>query len=169
LAPTALRVSGTAALSALIIDSTTTGGRQSHMTEARVPHPHIEKRKEEGVALIADEHVGFNGWLAVQITKVVGSMWCAYAFAAIALISLPDAIHQGIYALVAWLSQTFLQLVLLSVIMVGQQVLAKASDKQALQTYNDAEAVLGLTDQIHQLVEVNNRLTDEIHRVVKPA
>ena len=124
------------------------------------------------MALIADEHVGFNGWLAVQITKVVGSMWCAYAFAAIALISLPDAIHQGIYALVAWLSQTFLQLVLLSVIMVGQQVLAKASDKQALQTYNDAEAVLGLTDQIHQLIEVNNKLTDEIHRVVadpKPA
>jgi hypothetical protein len=142
------------------------------MTQARVPHPHIAKRKEEGVALIADEHVGFNGWLAVQITKVVGSMWCAYAFAAIALISLPDAIHQGIYALVAWLSQTFLQLVLLSVIMVGQQVLAKASDKQALQTYNDAEAVLGLTDQIHQLIEVNNKLTDEIHRVVadpKPA
>jgi hypothetical protein len=50
--------------------------------------------------------------------------------------------------------------------MVGQQVLAKASDKQALQTYNDAEAVLQLTDDIHRLIEVNNKLTDEIHRVV---
>jgi hypothetical protein len=133
---------------------------------ARSPHPHMARRKEEGVALIADEHVGFNGWLAVQITTIVGSMWCAYAFAALALISLPEAIHQGIYALVAWLSQTFLQLVLLSVIMVGQRVLAKASDKQASQTFRDAEAVLQLTDQIHQLIEVNNKLTDEIHHVV---
>lgn len=93
-------------------------------------------------------------------------MWCAYAFAALALISLPEAINQGTVALVSWISQTFLQLVLLSVIMVGQQVLAKASDKQALQTFKDTEAVLELTDQIHRLIEVNNKLTEEIHRAV---
>ena len=136
------------------------------MTEAHAPHPHIVLRKAKPAALISDEHVGFNGWLAVLITKVVGSMWCAYAFAGIALISLPAAIDQGIVAIVSWISQTFLQLVLLSVIMVGQQVLAKASDKQALQTYNDAEAVLQLTDEINKLIKVNNKLTDEIHRVV---
>ena len=116
--------------------------------------------------MTADEHIGFNGWLAVQITNVVGSMWCAYVFAAIALISLPQAIQQGIYALVAWVSQTFLQLVLLSVIMVGQRVLAKASDRQAAQTYKDAEAILELTDKIHHLTETNARLTDEIHHLV---
>jgi hypothetical protein len=136
------------------------------MTEAHVPHPHIAQRRLKPAARVADEHVGFNGWLAVQITKIVGSMWCAYAFAAIALISLPAAIGQGTVAIVSWISQTFLQLVLLSVIMVGQQVLAKASDKQALQTYNDAEAVLQLTDEINKLIKVNNKLTDEIHRVV---
>jgi hypothetical protein len=135
------------------------------MTEAHIPHPRIARRKVEGAPLVADEHVGFNGWLAATITKGVGSMWCAYAFAALALISLPDAIHQGVFALVSWISQTFLQLVLLSIIMVGQRVLASASDKQALQTYKDAEAVLELTDKIHQLIEVNNKLTDEIHRV----
>ena len=138
------------------------------MTEAHVPHPHIARRKVEGVALVADEHVGFNGWLAASITKGVGSMWCAYAFAALALISLPDAIHQGVFALVSWISQTFLQLVLLSIIMVGQRVLASASDKQALQTYQDAEAMLELTDEIHRLIEVNNKLTGDIHRVVAP-
>jgi hypothetical protein len=136
------------------------------MTRAHTPHPHIARRRAEGAALIADEHVGFNGRLAVFITRVVGSMWCAYAFAAVALISLPQAIHDGVYAFVAWLSQTFLQLVLLSVIMVGQQVLAKASDKQSLQTYRDAEAILELTDQIHQLVEVNTKLTNEIRDLV---
>jgi len=136
------------------------------MTDTHAPHPQIETRAKQGAALIANEHVGFNGWLAVQITKVVGSMWCAYAFAGLALISLPAAIQAGTVAIISWISQTFLQLVLLSVIMVGQQVLAKASDKQSLQTYNDAEAVLKLTDEIHKLVKVNNRLTDEIHRVV---
>ena len=136
------------------------------MTQAHEPHPQISRRKAEGAALIADEHVGFNGWLAVKITNIVGSMWCAYAFAALALISLPYALHEGVVASVSWISQTFLQLVLLSVIMVGQQVLAKASDKQALQTFKDTEAVLELTSEIDKLVKVNNTLTDEIHRVL---
>ena len=137
------------------------------MTEAHIPHPHIARRRLQGAALTAREHVGFNGWLAVQITNIVGSMWCAYAFAALALISLPQAIQNGVYALVSWISQTFLQLVLLSVIMVGQRVLATASDKQAQQTFDDAEAILELTDQIHQLLEVNTKLTDEIHTFVE--
>jgi hypothetical protein len=136
------------------------------MTEAHVPHQRITQRKMEGVATTADQNLGFNGRLAVLITKIVGSMWCAYAFAALAFISLPDAIHQGTFALITWISQTFLQLVLLSVIMVGQQVLAKASDKQALQTYQDTEAVLQLTDEIHRLIQINNQLTDQIHRAI---
>jgi hypothetical protein len=136
------------------------------MAAVQAPHDRIARREIEGVALTTKERIGFNGWLAVMITKNVGSMWCAYAFAALAFISLPDAIHQGTFALVTWISQTFLQLVLLSVIMVGQQVLAKASDKQALQTYQDTEAVLRLTDEIHRLIEVNNALTTEIHRAV---
>jgi Putative manganese efflux pump len=44
--------------------------------------------------------------------------------------------------LVSWISQTFLQLVLLSVIIVGQNVLAAAADKRSEATYNDADAVL---------------------------
>ena len=136
------------------------------MTELHVPHPHIAHRRTQGAALVADEHVGFNGWLALKITKIVGSMWCAYAFAALALISLPAAVSQGTVAIVSWISQTFIQLVLLSVIMVGQQVLAKASDKQALQTFKDAEAVLQLTDEINKLIKINNKLTDEIHHIV---
>jgi hypothetical protein len=135
------------------------------MSETHVPHPHLARRKARGAAVTANERIGFNGWLAATITKGVGSMWCAYAFAVLALISLPEAIHQGVVTTVSWISQTFLQLVLLSIIMVGQRVLASASDKQALQTYEDAEAVLELTDQIHRLIQVNNKLTDEIHKV----
>jgi len=134
------------------------------MSETHDLHARLAHRKAQGAALVANEHVGFNGWLAATITKGVGSMWCAYAFAALALVSLPEAIHQGVVSLVSWISQTFLQLVLLSIIMVGQRVLASASDKQALQTYEDAEALLKMSGEIHRLIEVNNKLTAEIHR-----
>ena len=136
---------------------------------ARSPHPHMARRKEEGVALIADEHVGFNGWLAVQITTIVGSMWCAYAFAALALISLPEAIHQGIYALVAWLSQTFLQLVLLSVIIVGQNVLAASADKRSAATYEDAEAVLREAVKIQEHLLAQDKVLSDLIARVSPA
>jgi len=67
----------------------------------------------------------FNEWLAIHITKVVGTMWCAYAFAILAFISLPAAIRGGTATLISWIAQTFLQLVLLSIIMVGQNISSK--------------------------------------------
>ena len=95
----------------------------------------------------------FNQWFAVKVTKGVGTMWCAYAFAALALVSLPSAIASGsAVTLVSWMSQTFLQLVLLSVIIVGQNVLAAAADKRAAATYDDADAVL------HEAVMIQEHL-----------
>lgn len=109
----------------------------------------------------------FNDWLAVKITNVVGTMWCAYAFAALALISLPEAINGGIAPLVAWIAQTFLQLVLLSIIMVGQNIASEKSDRQLAQTYRDAEALLKISDEIQVLLKQNTSLTEEIHDVVR--
>jgi len=131
-----------------------------------IPNPRISERKKAGPHLTRDEHVGFNGRLAVFITSSVSTMWCAYIFAAIALISLPAAIRGGTAPLVSWVAQTFLQLVLLSVIMVGQKVAAAASDKQALQTYEDTEVLLKMQDEIHRLIKINNELTQEIHSSV---
>ena len=130
---------------------------------SHTPHPHIAERKAHGVHTIARERQGFNGWLALKITNSVGTMWCAYAFAGLALISLPDAIKAGTAALIAWIAQTFLQLVLLSIIMVGQKVAAAASDKQAFQTYKDAEALLEISNEMHALLKSNTALTEEIH------
>jgi len=131
-----------------------------------MPHPRILERQKDGPKLIEDEHVGFNGRLAILITNSVGTMWCAYVFAALTLVSLPDAIRGGTAQLIAWIAQTFLQLVLLSVIMVGQKVAAAASDKQALQTYQDAEALIKIQDEVHHLVKINTELTQEIHDMV---
>lgn len=133
---------------------------------SHLPHPRIEERQKAGPHLTGAEHIGFNGRLALIITKVVSTMWCAYLFAGIALISLPAALAGGTAAIVSWVAQTFLQLVLLSVIMVGQKVAAQASDKQALQTYRDAEALLKIQDEMHRLLKINNRLTEEIHQLI---
>jgi len=137
----------------------------------KVVHEQLERRKQHGVHTTQREHSGFNGWLALTITNGVGTMWCAYAFAVLALISLPDAIKAGTAALIAWIAQTFLQLVLLSIIMVGQKVAAAASDKQALQTYKDAEALLEISAELHKLLTANTELTEEIHKAMaaKPA
>ena len=108
-----------------------------------VPHPRITTRKLQPPPTVKELHKpGFNGWLARMITEGVGTMWCAYAFAALALVALPSAIKGGSLTIVQWVSQTFLQLTLLSIIMVGQQVLGAASDERAINTYADAEAIL---------------------------
>ncbi|SRR5258708_1469358 len=119
-----------------------------------VVHPHIDHRNAHGPIKVADQHNTdsavnrFNTRLALIITKVVGSMWCAYAFGLFDLISLPDAIRGGTATIIAWIAQTFLQLVLLSVIMVGQNVQAAAADKRSEATYKDAEALLHGQEQI---------------------
>lgn len=134
--------------------------------KTHTPHPQIKNRAKAGPHLTKDEHLGFNGRLALIITNLVGTMWCAYLFAIIALISLPAAIKGGTATIISWIAQTFLQLVLLSVIMVGQKVAAQASDKQALQTYEDTEALLKIQDEVHRLITLNNEMTEEIHNLV---
>ncbi len=90
---------------------------------------------------------GFNAKVALIITRSVGTMACAYVFAAIALISLPAALSSGqVIIIVAWIAQTFLQLVLLSIIMVGQTVQSAASDARAAKEFADTETILDRLD-----------------------
>ena len=144
-----------------------------------VPHPRIAARKEAGPPKVADVvvpaptarwYARFNAALAVKITTGVGTMWCAYAFAALALVSLPSAIRSGdAVTLVSWISQTFLQLVLLSIIIVGQNVLAAASDKRAEATYEDADAVLHTSLDIQRHLQAQDaeieKILAELHQL----
>jgi DNA integrity scanning protein DisA with diadenylate cyclase activity len=90
-----------------------------------------------------------NDKVAVILTNCVSTMWCAYIFAIIALISLPDAIKGGIATTISWIAQTFLQLVLLSVIMVGQDVQSKKSEKRAVQDHEMLKAELKIIKEMH--------------------
>jgi hypothetical protein len=89
---------------------------------------------------------GINAKIAVFLTNIVGSMWCAYAFAIVALFGLRPALKPGGEGIVAWIAQTFLQLVLLSVIMVGQNVQSVASDVRSQHTYDDTLQILDRLD-----------------------
>jgi hypothetical protein len=131
-----------------------------------VPNPYLEFRRKF-LRPVERREARFNNLLAVKITNLVGTMWCAYAFGCLALISLPAAIRAGTPALIAWIAQTFLQLVLLSIIMVGQRVAAAKSDRQLDQTYNDAEQLLKVSDAMHCLLKQNTQLTEEINEVVR--
>jgi hypothetical protein len=104
----------------------------------------------------------FNKWLAIKVTTGVGSMTCAYIFAVIALVSLPAILSQfqafhstfpnwlvkaSLIALVSWIAQTYIQLVLLSVIIVGQNIQSTASDARATKTFEDTEIVVDRLDE----------------------
>jgi hypothetical protein len=134
------------------------------------PHPRVAERKKAGPAKTTDEHVGFNGRIALTLTTVVGTMWCAYAFAVLALVALPSALQSGgLLDLIQWISQTFIQLVMLSVIMVGQNILSRASDKRADETYQDAEATLHEAQQIQDHLKAQDEaigtLLDKLARL----
>lgn len=130
------------------------------------PHPRIAARRETGPPTTVAEHVGLNGKIALVLTTVVGTMWCAYAFALLALAVLPQAIGGGLLTLVQWVSQTFIQLVMLSVIMVGQNILGRAADKRSAMTYQDADATFHEAEQIQEHLRVQdeaiNTLLDKV-------
>jgi len=129
-----------------------------------VPHPHTSETlagTADPPPKVSDARVGLNGRVGLFITTVVGTMWAAYLFTLLALISFPSAITSGnSIIIVAWIAQTFLQLVLLPIIIVGQNIQAKASDRRAEETYKDAEAVL------HECVQIQQHLAkqDEVQQ-----
>lgn len=133
------------------------------------PHLRIVERRKSGPPTTVDEHVGINGKIALALTAAVGTMWCAYAFALLALVVLPQAIGGGLLSLIQWVSQTFIQLVMLSVIVVGQNILARASDKRAVMTFQDAEATFHEAEQIQAHLasqdEAINALLDKVEKL----
>lgn len=89
----------------------------------------------------------FNATVAEHITSKVGTMWCAYAFMLIALVALPTAIRSGsAVVIVGWVSSYFLQLVLLSIIMVGQARSAAENERITRETHDE---VLELITDLH--------------------
>lgn len=135
-------------------------------------HPRIGERENEG-PLTTEDIIGFNGRVAVHITHYFGTMGAFYFLVVWMLVWMALAtvgfwlfkLDPYPFAFLLFLSN-LIQLWALPILAVGQQVLSKASDKQALQTFRDAEAILHLSDEVHRLIKINNALTEQIHTLV---
>jgi hypothetical protein len=107
----------------------------------------------------------FNLWLAEKITTGVATMWCAYLFAGIALISLPKALKSGdSIVIVSWVAQTFLQLVLLSIIMVGQKVQSASVEQKIDETHTASIAEFELAKEARSFAALELAELKEISR-----
>lgn len=126
-------------------------------------HPHVEVRQLAGPVKVKAKSGRFNDRIGVFITTVVGTMWAAYVFMILALVSLPSAAASGnSVIIVGWIAQTCLQLVLLPVIIVGQNVQAAASDDRAAATYKDAGAILEEAKQIQMHLAAQDAATSAL-------
>jgi hypothetical protein len=136
--------------------------------KARQELPRVVRFSPREIRNAVRDVEGFNAKVALIITRSVGTMACAYVFAVIALISLPAALNSGqVIIIVAWIAQTFLQLVLLSIIMVGQTVQSAASDARAAKEFVDTETILDRLD-VNTAGGIRDVL-DAIHAIGKPA
>jgi hypothetical protein len=101
-----------------------------------------------------------NKALAIWITKNIGTMTCFWVFSFIAVLGLPASLVEakvipssigligsiGFIILIQWVAQSFLQLVLLPSLMVGQNLQNAAADARAEKTFDDVQTVLDLLD-----------------------
>ena len=140
-------------------------------------HPHVAARAVAGppVSAIHKRKPRRTYWqkindrIGLGITRRVGTMWAAYVFAGLSLVSLPAALASGDpIIIVAWIAQTFLQLVLLPIIIVGQNIQAQSADQRAIATYEDAGAILAEAIEIQAHLSAQDRqLAQLIKRMEK--
>jgi uncharacterized membrane protein len=111
-----------------------------------------------------DEHVGFNGRVAVALTRGVGSMWSVYLTTALVLGWMALATFGPLHSVDPYPFPFLLflgnvvQLLLVFVILVGQQVLGRAADKRALRTYEDAESTFAEVTRLHGHLQEQDKL-----------
>jgi uncharacterized membrane protein len=132
------------------------------------PHPWLEERKLRRAVRVKDQYVGINGRIGAWLTERAGSMWAFYAATVFQFGWMGLAIAGIIkfdpypFAFLLFIS-SLLQLVLMFVIMVGQDVLGQAGDRRAEQTYRDAEAIL------HECRQLQTHLTAQDGVIVEIA
>ncbi len=134
-----------------------------HATTRHQTHPGAKFKAKHQQQAKSAEGLGLNDKIGLGITKRVGTMWAAYVFFALTLVSLPAALTSGnLIVIVSWVAQTFLQLVLLPVIIVGQNIQANEAEKRAIATYDDATAILEEAKQIQKHLELQDGILDKL-------
>jgi uncharacterized membrane protein len=89
------------------------------------------------------ERLSTSEKLGLWVTKKIGTMICAYIFAVIGIISLVGAITSNAFLAMTFgaVSSYFLQLVLLPIIMVGQNVQSRHAEHVADATFKEVDDI----------------------------
>ena len=107
-----------------------------------------------------------NSRVAVLITRAVGTMWAAYLFVVLALVSFPQALGAFLrgdtIVGITWLSQSFLQLVLLPIILVGQNVISTAQDQRAEADHETLMALHSINVRQLEILEQQQRILERL-------
>ena len=114
--------------------------------------------------MIADEQTGLNSAIAATLTRCVGSMPALYAvlvfvggWMALATWGPLRRVDPYPFAFLLFLDNV-VQLVLCSVILVGQRVLGTAADRRAVQTYENAEAIFAQVADLQEHLDRHDRV-----------
>lgn len=120
-----------------------------------IVHAHTHDHHPEGT-----RYQRFNKKVALWITEKVGTMTCFWVFNGISFIGLPAAMTTaglalslgpigwiamaGFIVMVQWTAQSWLQLVLLPALMVGQNLQNEAADVRTAKQFEDTEEILSI-------------------------
>jgi len=120
----------------------------------RNKNPHLEERKKSGPSLINDVIDSFNDKVAMKLTNTIGSMkmfWFMVVVMAFWMAGLGELIFNDPYpfSLMLLVFAGVFQALAMVAIMVGQNILSKASDAISEMTYKDAEAILSEVEELH--------------------
>ena len=94
-------------------------------------------------------------------------MWAAYSFMVLAIVgffAIIGVLPPTVALLVAWASQTFIQLVMLPVIMVGQNVLGRKAELQSDEMFATSQHSFSDIVQIMEHLDVQDQETEPAMR-----
>lgn len=157
------------------------------------PHPHLEDRRHHQPKDIHKQHkdsLTFNQRMVVASAALLGSPWTIYVFCIFALSSLPAVlvlagilpsslfpawlIAASFISLIAWVAQTFIQLVALAILQANAVIDGKKTDalmhemfRMNKLQYKDSEVILEIQNNMHELLKENTQVTKAMHRLLK--
>ena len=138
-----------------------------NQTNSQKKHPYVTHPKE---LLQKESRTIFrlNALLAVKITNAVGTMWCAYAFVLLDLFMLPPVIKAASAMVwVTYIAQTVLQLVLLPIIMVGQNVIQSQNEAKADTDHKTLTYLATLQDEQMQELKLQTEMLIKLEELIK--
>jgi hypothetical protein len=140
----------------------------SSHAEKYKPHPY--KARNARHMHEEEQHEGLNQRIALAITNALGSIPCMYFFVILALIGFPG-LHATPYQYVQWLSQTFIQLVALSVLGIAQNILNRQTEIQSdamyetdIKTFRDTETLI---EQGNESLQQNNEIIQQNAMIIQ--